>query len=546
MISRRGVFATITVFLLIAGSACDLPGESLCRKCGSRRVRGLAPCEVPHDLLQRVSRGYVPGRSGDVLTIEWSPNQYAGVRHSTPFAYTQNVPVVLYGPGFVRAGVKPGNRATVADLAPTFAELMGFDEYPYENREGRVLEEALLPKEERNGVPRLLVTVVWDGGGDNLLAQWPNSWPELDRIAEFGATFRNATVGSSPSITPSIHSNIGTGTFPTTHGITDMKMLVDGEMVFPFSGLSADSMFVDTLGDLWDLAKGNVPHVGMLAPYSYHLGMLGHGAQLLGADHDIAVFNEHDGVDFRTNPRYYELPEYLRSPRGLDDAIAEVDKRDGEADLEWRGVQLEGDDPLLLRTPVWPINQTLRIEELLSREGFGQDETPDLFYTNYKTIDLAGHTWNLVEPEVREALEESDRQLAELVEFLDEHVGSDRYVLALTADHGISPYPRITGGWPISGDEITKDIDARFGTNGESILLSNRGYQSFLNDQALDAAGVTAADIAAFLRNYRIRDNASGGVPAAFANKADERVFLTALTPSELRRALKCTRKKSR
>jgi arylsulfatase A-like enzyme len=73
---------------------------------------------------------------------------------------------MFYGPGYIKPGTYDAD-ATVADMAPTMAELMDFEEFP--ERDGRVLEEALKPAESRTTPPRLIFTLVWDGGGDNLL-----------------------------------------------------------------------------------------------------------------------------------------------------------------------------------------------------------------------------------------------------------------------------------------------------------------------------------------------------------------------------------------
>lgn len=550
--SRRRFLAPALAAVLALGAvgAYGLRDDGEDRGDGARsvRVRGLRPCDVPVEILQRVRRGYAGHRSGDVLTVEWAPNQFAGVRHSTPFPYTQDVPIVLYGPGFIRSGVTSSRDVTVADLAPTFAELLRFYEWP--ERDGKVLKEALLPRNERNGVPKLIFTLVWDGGGDNLLRQWPDAWPNLERLMSRSASFEAATVGSSPSITPAIHATLGTGAFPDVHGHPDMELRIDDDMQFVWQGASPQYLAIETLADRWDAARGNEPLVGVMARDTYHLGMIGHGAYLPGADHDIAVIDDLASTAFRTNEDFYSLPGYLRNSDGLTDAIDEIDVRDGAADRRWRGNPLDDGDPFLRYTPVWPIYQTQRITQLFENEGFGSDDVSDLFFTNYKGTDLAGHFWNLVEPEEREVLREQDRELEVLIELLDRVVGRNDYVLALTADHGISPYPSVTGGWPIEGGEVSADIERRFNEDGSGkpLILSNRGYQIFLRPKQMRRNGITPEDVAAYLRDYRLEDNVSSGSELLdrFEGRKDERLFMTALTPTELDDALACARDRQR
>jgi predicted AlkP superfamily pyrophosphatase or phosphodiesterase len=508
----------------------------------TERTRAVRACDIPLEILERVWRGYVPGRSGDVLTIERLPNQY-NTRHSTPFAYTQDVPLVLYGPGYIKKGVASDRDTTVADLVPTFAELLRF-ELPVKV-DGRPLREALLPPERRNGIPKLIITIVWDGGGDNVLEQWPDSWPELEQLMARGASYSEAAVGSSPSITPSIHANIGTGVFPKRHGLSDTRMRIGNKTVDAYEGGSPRYLRALTLGDMWDLANGNEPLVGMMARDNWHLGMIGHGTQLEGGDADIAVMDDFTQVEFRTSEEFYSLPDYMLGNEGLDAAIAEVDQRDGEADERWLGNPLVPIDGKIRFTPAWSIFQTEKMKELLTNEGFGQDDIADLFFVNYKSTDLVGHEFNMVDPEEKEALEEQDRQLAEVIRFLDEFVGRDDYVLALTADHGMTPYPSVTGGWSIVMTETSADIENRFDetTPDVPLILSNRGYQIMLDEREMERNDVTAEEVAAFLRSYTIGQNAPNEEALGeFSERTDERIFLTALTPEQLKEALQCAR----
>ncbi|HYO60275.1 MAG TPA: alkaline phosphatase family protein, partial [Actinomycetota bacterium] len=338
-------------------------------------------CDVDLEILERMWNGYVPNRSGDVIAVEHEPNQYS-TRHSSPWPYHQDVPLVLYGPGFIRSGRSVDRPVTVADLAPTYAKLLGFDEFP--ERDGKVLQEALKPERKRNGVPKLILTLVWDGGGDNVLEQWPDDWPELKALRERATDYTDATVGSTPSITPSVHATIGTGVFPHTHGITDTRMRVKGKMADPWEESSPKRLRSKTIGDLWDAANGNVPLVGMMARDAWHLGMIGHGAYLPEGDFDHAVMDELGGVEFRTNDEYYSLPEYLLGLDGLDEAIAEVDQRDGETDGQWLDNPINASDGQIRFTPAWSIFQTEKLVQLLETEGYGADDVADLFYVNYK------------------------------------------------------------------------------------------------------------------------------------------------------------------
>jgi arylsulfatase A-like enzyme len=481
-----------------------------------------------------------------VLAIQQQPNQW-GSRHSTPYAYTQDVPLVMYGPGFINRGFVSKQDVTLADIAPTYADLLHFSAFP--PRDGTDLKSALLPDARRNGLPRLIYTLVWDGVGWDALNRWSNSWPNLKNLMDEGANYTNATSGSSPSITPAIHATIGTGDFPKLNGISDVRMRVNGHMVDAEPGDSPRFLRVPTLADLWDAANNNLPVVGLMARDGWHLGMMGHGAFLSGGDKDIAVLDALGSVNFHTNQNFYSLPAYMQNGNpGLQEDINKVDQRDGQADQRWLGTPMLPYDGRVRYTPAWDIYETQRVEELLTKEHFGQDAMPDLFFNNYKSGDLAGHEWGMTTPQVRDDIAEQDAQLPIIVNYLNQTVGKDNYVLLITADHGMQPYPAVTGGWSINTEEMTADLQRRFDhtTPNTPLVMSNRGYQYVLDHKEMKRNNVTADEVAAFIRGYRIQDNVKNGatVPQAFQDKLNQRLFLTALTPPELKSAMECAKKK--
>ncbi len=134
--------------------------------------------------------------------------------------------------------------------------------------------------------PRLLVTMVWDAGGRNVLERWRNDWPYLRSLIPQGAWYEHATVGTSPTSTAQTHATIGTGAFPDAHLIVAHKLRIGDELTTPWAKGPAYLM-EPTLADLYDRAMGNEPVVGEVGTVSIHLGMLGHGSMWGGGDQDI-------------------------------------------------------------------------------------------------------------------------------------------------------------------------------------------------------------------------------------------------------------------
>jgi predicted AlkP superfamily pyrophosphatase or phosphodiesterase len=504
-------------------------------------------CDEPVKIIERIRRGYHPTRGPDIVLVAKGLNFFGGfstTTHSGPSDYLQKVPLVLYGPGFIehRGAISLDREVTVADLAPTFAELLGTpfpDDYA-----GRPIEEALVPREQRPAPPKLIMTIVWDGGGWNVLDQWPDAWPHLSEMMTGGTSVEDATVGSSPSITPSIHTTIGTGTWPSQHGIVDMVFRVGDEIVGSFIGLSAKNLEVPTLADLYDRATGNVAKIGLIGLRAWHIGMVGHGAALEGGDKDIVGIGELSTGRLRTQTEHYSLPPYLNDVPGMEDDIRTVDMGDGEVDGLWMGHDLLGNVEDVIDSPAWVPYQTRLLEALIEGEGFGQDEVGDLIFTNYKQIDLLGHAWNMLNPEVEDALRYSDAQLPRLEEFLNEEVGEGQWVLALTADHGQQPDALAVGAIPIAITELVDDIGERFDVDPKELVEQDRPTALWLNGDFMAERGITADEISDFLVDYRFKENAIHTFPDEYDDRMDERLFSAAFPGARLDEVLRCARGK--
>ena len=158
-------------------------------------------CSLPEHEMLAVYRGYHPHRSPDLYLIPRPPNYFGSASnwtHSGPWRYLQNVPLVFYGPGVVRAAgpvAVPGG-ATLADVAPTLSSVLPID-WPA-RRSGNMIDGVFARSETGAASPRLVSILVWDGVGDNVLSAWPRSWPYLSRLMRGGVSVTNATAGSSP------------------------------------------------------------------------------------------------------------------------------------------------------------------------------------------------------------------------------------------------------------------------------------------------------------------------------------------------------------
>ena len=498
-------------------------------------------CGLPHEWLLRTWRGWRADRGGEVQIL---PREFSlideGLPHVGPWDYAQRIPMLWYGPGVVPASPINHDPVTLADIAPTQAALLRYR--GFRAPDGR----AMLRGIPGGDLPRLLVVIVWDAVGTDVLERWPDTWPYLGSIRSDGAWFAEATVGSSPTQTAQSHATIGTGAFPRTHGVLAHRLRVDGAMTTPWAEGSS-TLDVPTLGDVYDRSKDNASQVGVVATLTIHLGMLGRGAAEGGGDRDIAMLHEADeattlgqeGTTWNLQPAVagdYRIPRWANDVPGFAADVDRLDRADGQRDGRW------GDDDIsqLLQgwdTPARIPYQTRTIEELIDREGFGADPVPDLLFVNYKVTDYVAHTWGIGSPEMRDSLLAQDAALRDLVASLDEQVGPGRWAFVLTADHGAAPSPSESGGTVISSARLSAAVEAAFDDDGDhtSVVDLVQATEIYLNVDELAANGHDVDEVASFVAGLTAGEVAAEGQAAS----ADQRVFRAAY-PSTILTDLPC------
>ncbi|MQA98928.1 MAG: hypothetical protein GEU78_01320 [Actinobacteria bacterium] len=493
-----------------------------------RSVKGAAglpaACDQLDELVRRMSRGHVPDRGADIVPIPNEPTFIGGPIspvHTGPWDHLADVPLVAYGPGVVPRVGRVRRPATMADVAPTVARMIGYD---FETPDGEVLEEIVGADASP---PRLVVVVIWDGAGWNVLDAHDEDWPFLRRLMRRGGVYTNFEIGSAPSNTPPIHTTLGTGVFPARHGIPGVRMRgSSGDSVDPFEGEIADNVEVPTLADVYDRDTGNRPLIGLVATVNWHLGMIGHGARFPGGDRDTAVLIDSSGGSFGNADVYDVGPSPDASM--LDHETDALDRADGEADGRWRQEDLS-DLAVRAASPAFVAFQQQVLEQTIVSKGFGRDDVPDLMFTNFKMIDDSGHKWYPLSRQVGEAIAASDAALRRLVRLLDENVGRGRWSVLVTADHGQQPRPQDTGAWPVAPGPLGGDVNARFddNDNGRRLVMGTSASGLFIDRREAERLGVSLQDIADWLIMYRRKDNLRPGesMPKAWIDDPDQRLF---------------------
>jgi hypothetical protein len=299
-------------------------------------------------------------------------------------------------------------------------------------------------------------------------------------------------------------------------------------------------MLVPALAESWDEAHDNRALIGMVGYEPWHLGMIGKGAETPGGDKDDAVWLDRDDNQWISNADHYRLPYSILETGGLEADLAETDAADGRIDGAWRDNEILEDITRIEEVPGFMTFQTRAIENLITEEGYGDDRITDLIFTNYKQIDRNGHYYNMAAPEVEDSLVKADEMLGRLEDFLNDRVGRGKWVMVVTADHGQQPDEEVLDSYGIAPKEMAADIEAEFGDVVQSVWPT----QIFFDDAALRSEGTTVAEVARWLYNYTIEQNATESatqVAGAGRFEPGERVLSMAIPAHQLPQ-IRCVR----
>lgn len=304
--------------------------------------------------------------------------------------------------------------------------------------------------------------------------QWRHG---LRRLMTEGAWFRQAAYPYLGTLTCAGHATIGTGTLPRTHGLfqnawwdrssgrfigctEDPAAPAIGHGGPASGGHSARWLQMPTLGEQ---LRAQVPGGARVVALSLKARS---AIMLAGRAADAVIWFDERGV-WATSAAYTKAPlpwveEFVRAHPIEQDSgktwTRRLDPREYLFEDEGIGEQPPqgwrttfphdlGD----ARTPGFyarwqesPFADQYLAELALAaveRLALGKTRGPDLLAISFSTLDLVGHDFGPESHEVQDVLVRLDETLGRLLEGLDRLVGAGRYVVAFSADHGVSPIP---------------------------------------------------------------------------------------------------------
>lgn len=326
--------------------------------------------------------------------------------------------------------------------------------------------------------PRLAVILVVDQMRHDYLTRMDGRWRYgLKRLLAEGAVFDETRYPYLQTVTCAGHATIGTGTFPASHGIilnawwrgTRSASCTDDpdaraigyEAGAEAAGHSGRQLLRPTLGDRLREA-GAASRVVTLSIKPRSAIMLAGQAGIVTWVDDANVmatssaFGEsaHPAVKawIDAHPRTARRGEVWR-PMAAADQYTGLDDGPGEAPP--RGWTTTFPHPLS-GAPGTPDPQFFTLWEtspyadaylgdlaaaLVTQLELGRGTGVDLLGVSFSALDYVGHAFGPESHEVQDTLLRLDETIGKLLDHLDTQVGRGRYVLGLSADHGVAPVP---------------------------------------------------------------------------------------------------------
>jgi predicted AlkP superfamily pyrophosphatase or phosphodiesterase len=329
----------------------------------------------------------------------------------------------------------------------------------------------------------------------------------LKRLVAQGAWFSRAAYPYLNTYTCTGHATIGTGTFPNVHGITqnnwwdraaganvtctadpDARAVPYGGRAGP--GDSARRLQVPTYADVMRTQR-SARVVALALKERSAIMLAGHAA-------DAATWMEDTGW---ATSSVYSLTPVPAVKAFLDSHPLSADSGKSWNRLLPQASYPQADDDLSEKPPAgWtrtfphvlksagtPIDQTFVSQwerspfadaylgqfasALVRSMQLGKREGTDVLAISFSSPDLIGHAFGPDSQEVEDTYAHLDRTLGTLFDTLDTFVGRDQYVVALSADHGVTPSPeRATAAGRDAGQLSATTLAALINSRAQAAL----------------------------------------------------------------------------
>lgn len=403
--------------------------------------------------------------------------------------------------------------------------------------------------------PKLVVGIVVDQMRYDYLEKFYDDFSEngFKKLMNDGTNFSNCVINYIPTVTAAGHASIYTGTTPFYHGIiaNDWKDRVTLKNINSCDALSSSEKL---LGE--DISKDKSPErlesstIGdQLKLNNYGkskvigISLKDRGAMLpVGKSANGAFWFDDSAGRFVSSYYYYNtLPEWVANfnNSGKINSYLENDWSllrpiDVYKDLPSDNSEYENDlfsegktsfphsfnnvpkDELYSKLAHTPFGNQIvldLVKEAITNEKLGQRDFTDHLAISFSSTDKIGHEFGPQSYEVKDTYLRLDDQLADLLNTLDKTVGSENYILFLTADHGVMENTKHlhdlnfdAGVLENSGfyDNLTNYLFTKY--NSRNIISTRFSRNLYLNEKEINELGLIKSDVEKTIKKYLIKN----------------------------------------
>jgi predicted AlkP superfamily pyrophosphatase or phosphodiesterase len=391
---------------------------------------------------------------------------------------------------------------------------------------------------------RLIVGIVIDQFRYDYLGRFENSFGEggFKRLLKGGAVFANANYLHTPTYTACGHATFMSGTTPAQNGIIgnewfdretgkrvtsvsdgSVKLLGGGEGQ---SGMSPHRLIGSTVGDELKLASGSQSKVIGIS-FKDRSAILPAGKRPNGA----YWFDTKTGSLVSSTYYFSDLPEWVKkfNREQKPERYTNAGSEDSSGPNSFNKFEA---------TPFANDYLIDFAKAAIENEKLGADETTDLLTISFSANDLIGHTYGPYSREVEEVTLHTDKVLAQFFNYLDQKVGRDRVVVALTADHGVAPVPEQASALGLGGrldakalaETIESVLDRQF--EDEKWITSYVNSNVYFDESVIERRKVSTGEV------ERVACQAVAKVPGIAACFTRSQLISGVLPPTMIARSV--------
>ena len=405
--------------------------------------------------------------------------------------------------------------------------------------------------------PKLVVGIVVDQMRNDYIDRFWNKYSEdgFKRLVNDGYRFKNGHFNYVPTYTGPGHASIYTGTTPATHGIIgnnwydktiDASVYCAGDTSVESVGtmdkagmMSPHRMAVTTIADENRLAtqmrgktigvalkdRGAILPAGHTANAAYWFHGMDEGKWISSNFYMeslpqwVVEFNNSGKAAsyFKTWNTLYPIETYVESGADMNNFEGGFKgKETATFPYDLQKLRAHNNNFELLKAVAYGNDLTTDFAmAAIEGEKLGQNKDTDFLTLSYSSTDYVGHNFGVNSKEVQDTYLRLDKNIAELLKYLDKTVGKDEYIVFLTADHAAVDVPaylnslKIPAGYFDSRsfrNNIDSLVQKEYGNNKLIKNISNS--QLFFNYELLHEMNINIDSFQQKLSNYiMMQDN---------------------------------------